>query len=65
MVLNGPSSEDMLALANTSALIRQLEESIESLTVVADRMREQRDRRPEEPEIPEIPEMPVQAEKPG
>eukprot|EP00972_Heterocapsa_arctica_P059910 8836867-Heterocapsa_arctica.AAC.1 len=61
----------MLSLANTSALIRHLEESIESLTVVADRMRERRDRRPEaleipeEPGIPEIPKRPVRAEKPG
>eukprot|EP00972_Heterocapsa_arctica_P112263 16430779-Heterocapsa_arctica.AAC.1 len=74
MVLDGPVSQDTAALANTSALTRRLEESIDSLTVVADRMREQRDRRPDAPEIPEepgIPEIPeepdrpVKAEKPG
>eukprot|EP00972_Heterocapsa_arctica_P004211 624870-Heterocapsa_arctica.AAC.1 len=43
---------------------REAEElvKIDSLTVVADRMREQRDRRSDEPEIPEEPERP---ERPG
>eukprot|EP00972_Heterocapsa_arctica_P098467 14530273-Heterocapsa_arctica.AAC.1 len=58
MVLNGPSGE------NTSALMRQLNTAIESLTVVADRMREQREKRPEIPEEPEIPERPESPETP-
>eukprot|EP00972_Heterocapsa_arctica_P034628 5098463-Heterocapsa_arctica.AAC.1 len=71
MALNGPASEDAAALSNTSVLIRLLGDSIESLTVAVDQMRERRDRRPEmpeipeEPETPEIPERPVKAEKPG
>eukprot|EP00972_Heterocapsa_arctica_P001017 142863-Heterocapsa_arctica.AAC.1 len=64
MVLDGPVCEDTAALANTSALIRQLEEIIDSLTVVADRMREQRDRRPDAPEIPEEPGVPEVLEEP-
>eukprot|EP00972_Heterocapsa_arctica_P049852 7332997-Heterocapsa_arctica.AAC.1 len=47
MALNGPTSEDTAALTNTSALIRQLGESIESLTTTTDQMRERRDRWPE------------------